>query len=98
MGFSEGVFTVLGLSRGLSTNAATLREVVKLAFTSAGLPTFASHGFRKTLGSLAKDHCPTPEQDRAWSLNLGHENIATTLSAYTPVAASRQAQQIRETG
>jgi len=28
----------------------------------------------------------TLEHFKAWSMNLGHENIATTLSAYCPVS------------
>jgi hypothetical protein len=32
--------------------------------------------FRKTLGTLANDFCKTPEQFKAWSINLRHENIA----------------------
>jgi hypothetical protein len=43
------------------------------------------------LGNL---HCHTPEHYQAWSLNLGHENIAMTLSAYTPVSTTRQGQPI----
>lgn len=61
-------------------------------------PPSPPHSFRKTLGILANDHCRTPEQDKTWPLNLGHENIATTLSTYTPVSAARQAQLIREMG
>ncbi len=44
---------------------------------------------------LANVCCKTPEQYKAWSLNLGHENIATTLSAYCPVSPTRQAELIR---
>lgn len=65
------------------------------AFTEAGLPAFGPHSFRKTLGILANDFCKTPEQFKAWSMNLGHENIATTLSAYCPVSSTRQAELIR---
>ena len=95
MGLKDGAFANLGLSRETYTNAGKLRTVVKDAFTSAGLPAFAPHGFRKTLGLLANGHCKTPEQFKAWSMNLGHENIATTLSAYCPVSPSRQGELIR---
>jgi len=95
MGLKDGAFAALGLSRDTYTNAGRLRSVIKDAFTSAGLPPFAPHSFRKTLGLLANDHCKTPEQFKAWSMNLGHENIATTLSAYCPVSPSRQGELIR---
>lgn len=95
MGLKDGAFAPLGLSRDTYSNAGKLRAVIKDAFTSAGLPPFAPHSFRKTLGLLANEHCKTPEQFKAWSMNLGHENIATTLSAYCPVSPSRQGELIR---
>lgn len=98
MGLEDGSFAALGLSRDTYSNAGKLRAVIKGAFTSAGLPAFGPHSFRKTLGLLANDHCKTPEQFKAWSMNLGHENIATTLSAYCPVSQSRQGELIRGMG
>jgi integrase/recombinase XerD len=98
MGLDDGGFACLGLSRDTYSNAGRIREVIKEAFTSAGLPPFGPHSFRKTLGILANDHCRTPEQFKAWSMNLGHENIATTLSAYCPVSPGRQAELIRGMG
>lgn len=95
MGLKDGGFACLGLSREIYSNAGKLRVVIKEAFSSAGLPPFGPHSFRKTLGLLANDHCKTPEQFKAWSLNLGHDSIATTLSAYCPVSPSRQAELIR---
>lgn len=95
MGLKDGEFAALGLSRDTYTNAGRLRAVIKDAFTGAGLPAFGPHSFRKTLGLLANDHCKTPEHFKAWSMNLGHENIATTLSAYCPVSPSRQGELIR---
>ena len=95
MGLADGSFVVQGLTREPYANAGKIREVVKAAFTDAGLPAFGPHSFRKTLGILANDHCLTPERFKAWSLNLGHENIATTLSAYCPVSSERQGALIR---
>lgn len=97
-GLKDGSFAALGLARETYSNAGKLRSIVKEAFTNAGLPPFAPHSFRKTLGLMANDHCKTPEQFKAWSLNLGHENIATTLSAYCPVSTSRQGELIRAMG
>jgi integrase/recombinase XerD len=95
MGLADSGFACLGLSRDTYGNAARIRAVIKDAFASAGLPPFGPHSFRKTLGILANDHCKTPEQFKAWSLNLGHEDISTTLSAYCPVSPTRQAELIR---
>ena len=77
--------------------AGEFNTVTDLA-KAVGLPPFAPHSFRKTLGLLANEHCKTPEQFKAWSMNLGHENIATTLSAYCPVSSSRQGALIRGMG
>lgn len=98
MGLSDGAFICLGLSRETYSNAGKIRDVVKTAFTNAGLPAFGPHSFRKTLGILANVHCKTPEQFKAWSMNLGHENIATTLNAYCPVSSARQGEVIRDMG
>ena len=38
----------------------------------------------------------TPEAFKAWSMNLGHENVATTLNSYLPVTTERQMQIIRD--
>lgn len=98
MGLQDGGFAYVGLSRETYSNAGKIRDVIKTAFTDAGLPPFGPHSFRKTLGILANDFCKTPEQFKAWSMNLGHENIATTLSAYCPVSPTRQAELIRRMG
>ena len=98
MGLSDGGFANLGLSRDTYGTAAKIREVIKAAFNGAGLPPFGPHSFRKTLGILANDHCKTPEQFKAWSMNLGHESIATTLNAYCPVSPMRQAEVMKKMG
>jgi hypothetical protein len=38
--------------------------------------------------------CQTPEQLKAWSQNLGHENIATTLTSYGAIDPHRQGEVI----
>jgi len=98
MGVLQGEFVALGLSRETYSNAGKLRAVIKEAFIRAGLPAFGPHSFRKTIGTLANVHCKTPEQFKAWSMNLGHENIATTLSAYMPVSQQRQGELLRMMG
>ena len=35
------------------------------------------------------------EEHKAWSQNLGHENIATNVSAYMPVGHERQGELIK---
>lgn len=40
--------------------------------------------------------CQTPEQFKAWSQNLGHEDVLTTFTSYGTVPAHRQGELIRE--
>jgi hypothetical protein len=40
----------------------------------------------------------SPDEYKAWSQNLGHENVLTTFSSYRDVAGHRQAEIIRALG
>jgi hypothetical protein len=42
--------------------------------------------------------CKSPEEYKAWSQNLGHENVLTTFSSYGDVARPRQAEILRALG
>ena len=70
-------------------------EIFRKAFEQAGLPYFHPHSFRKTLGQLGQRVCRSPEEFKAWSQNLGHEHVMTTLTNYGAVTISRQAEIIR---
>jgi hypothetical protein len=50
---------------------------------------------RKTLALLGGQICKSPEEYKAWSQNLSHENVLTTFSSYGDVASHRQAEIIR---
>ena len=90
IGLEQGIFATLNLSRETYANAGKIREVIKQAFVDAGLPSFAPRSFRKTLVRLENQACQTPEAFKAWSLNLGHDSVVTTISAYCPVSTQRQ--------
>ena len=87
-----------GLSRAHWSNATPIRTIFKEAFTSAGLAYANPHSFRKTLAQLGERLCRTPEEFKAWSQNLGHEQVLTTFSSYGQVGADRQAELIRRLG
>ncbi|MBB3773241.1 integrase [Angulomicrobium tetraedrale] len=87
-------FAPQGIERAHWTDASPIRTIFKQAFTRAGLPYFPPHSFRHTLGHLAQTMCRTPEELRAWSQNLGHENIATTLTSYGRIDPHRQGEVI----
>ena len=92
------LFQTGGLSRAHWSNATPIRTIFKEAFTSAGLAYANPHSFRKTLAQLGERLCRTPEEFKAWSQNLGHEQVLTTFSSYGQVAADRQAELIRRLG
>jgi integrase len=78
--------------------AGPIRDIFRNAFTAAGLPYFNPHSLRDTLVQLGEQVCTTPEQFKAWSQNLGHERVMTTLTSYGTVAPHRQAELIRGMG
>ncbi len=95
MGLVEGGFAALGLSRDTYANAGKIREVIKTAFTTAGLPAFAPHSFRKTLVKWADKVYPSREAFKAFSQNIGHDSEITTVGSYLKVSQERQAELIR---
>jgi integrase len=61
-----------------------------------GLPYFNPHSFRDTLVQHGeRGVCSTVAAFKAWSQNLGHERVMTTLTSYGNVSPHRQAELIR---
>lgn len=94
----DGQFVFEKLSRETYSNAAKINSVIRNAFAMVQLPKYTPHSFRKTLALYGDQKCETLEQMKAWSMNLGHENLATTVSAYMPVSPQRQGELIRSLG
>jgi integrase len=90
----SGAFAPVGIERVHWRDASPVREIFRKAFALADLPYFPPHSFRHTLGRLAQTSCRTPEELKAWSQNLGHENIATSLSSYGRIDPHRQGDVI----
>jgi integrase len=84
-----------GLKRAPWQTATPVRTIFRAAFERVGLPYFPPHSLRKTLAVLGTGKCQNAEQLKAWSQNLGHESVLTTLTSYGAVAATRQAEIIR---
>lgn len=91
----NGTFEAFGLERDHWSTAAPIREVFRQAFTRAGLPYFNPHSFRNTLAQLGQRLSSNAEVLKAWSQNLGHSGVLTTLMSYGQVAPARQAELIR---
>lgn len=84
-----------GLSRNHWAGGAPIRKIFRQAFVAAGLPYFNPHSFRNMLVQWGERICPDNEVFKAWSQNLGHEKMATTLSSYGRIEPARQAALIR---
>jgi hypothetical protein len=56
---------------------------------------FNPHSFRHALAALGERTCRNPEELKAWSQNLGHEDVLTAFSSYGPVSEQRQAELIK---
>ena len=88
-------FEAAGLGRRCWSSAGPVRRIFRAAFERAGLPYFHPHSFRDTIAQLGEVLCQTPEQYKAWSLNLGHEKVSTTLKSYGPMSSIRQGEIMR---
>jgi integrase len=86
------------LEREHWSSAEPIRKVFREAFGRAGLPYFHPHSLRKTLARLGEEVCNSPEEFKAWSQNLGHEQVLTTFLSYGSVATDRQGAIIRGLG
>jgi integrase len=91
----SGGFAPIGLRRDGWHGAGPIRDIFRSAFEVAGLPYFNPHSFRDTIVQLGERLCTTPEEFKAWSQNLGHDRVMTTLTSYGTVAPHRQADLIR---
>jgi len=89
-------FEATGLKRKNWSSAAPIRGIFREAFHAAGLPYFNPHSLRSTLVRLGEIVCRTPEQFKAWSQNLGHEDVLTTFYSYGEVGNRRQGEIIRD--
>lgn len=83
-------FQAGGIEPKHRSDASPIRAVFRAAFQAAGQPYFSPHTFRHTLGHLMQTTCQSPEEIKAWSQNLGHENVATTLTSYGKLDPHRQ--------
>jgi integrase len=98
VGLRDGRFAAIGLSRAPYGSGQPINAAIKAAFVSAGLQPFTAHSFRKTLAMFGDKVCKSLEEHKAWSQNLGHEHLATTISAYMPVPRERQRELVRGVG
>jgi integrase len=63
-------------------NSAGARKVFQKRCMEAGVPYFHPHSFRHLVVSVMAKIPLTEEQKRAFSITLGHANVATTFGSY----------------
>ncbi|MEQ1942333.1 tyrosine-type recombinase/integrase [Mesorhizobium sp. VNQ89] len=95
---ADGLFAVQGLDRTPWSDAGPIRAIFKQAFVAVDLPNFHPHSLRTTIARLGLTLCTAEEQWSTWSLNLGHENVATTFKSYATVPTHRRAEIMRTIG
>ena len=88
-------FHAAGIEPWHWSDAAPIRSIFRDAFLAANLPYYPPHTFRHSLVHLMQSLPLTPEQIKAWSQNLGHESVGTTLTAYGRIDPHRQGEVIR---
>lgn len=88
-------FEAAGLDRQHWSTATPIRTIFREAFQRMDLPHFHPHSIRKTLARFGQEVCQSPEEYKAWSQNLGHEQVLTTFMSYGKVAVDRQGEIIR---
>lgn len=95
----EMFFEAQGIEPAFWASAAPIRAIFREAFATAGLPHFTPHSFRSTLAILGQRICKgDAELLKAWSQNLGHTNMLTTLTSYAHVSLHRQGELVRNAG
>lgn len=95
VGVVEGQgFTNFGLAREGYAGTSKVCSIMRGAFAAVQMPQYTPHSLRKTLVKYGDEKCKTMEEWKAWSMNLGHENMATTFNSYLPVSQERQMELI----
>lgn len=89
-------YTNLGLARQGYANAAKLNTIIRGAFAAVQMPEYTPHSFRKTLTALGDELCRNQTEFKAWSMNLGHDNVATTINSYLQLTVQGQLETIRK--
>jgi integrase len=88
----NGHFAPSGLSREFWKNADAIRRIFRQRFEAAGLRYVNPHSIRNTAERLGQRLCSNDEERKAWSQNLGHDKVSTTMNSYGHVPWDRQTE------
>lgn len=89
-----GTFCADGFARETYSSASKFNAIIKQAFKLVQMPEYTPHSFRKTLTKYGDEVCSSMKELKAWSMNLGHEHIATTVGSYLPVSREGQREML----
>ena len=92
----DHTFRVVGLEHAHWSDTGAARRICKRAFEAAGLPPYTPHAIRRAVIRIGQQRCRTAEEYKAWSQNVGHRDVLTSLRSYGGVPAPRQAEIITE--
>lgn len=91
----DNCFKPQGLSREHWANASPVRTIFRDAFACAGLAVHTPHSMRHMIISEAYRRDLSPRELIAWSQNLGHEGLLTTITSYGKIPLQEQGRLIR---
>ena len=94
----NGCFCAAGLSRSGWSTTQPVNGIFRRAFEGAGLAYYNPHSFRDMLVHYGHSLNLTVEEFKAWSQNLGHADMLTTLTSYSQISTHRQGELIRAAG
>ncbi len=95
---ADHVLEVCGLRRGHWATPDPVRTIFRRAFAAANVQYYTPHTIRRTLVLLGQRLCTTPEQLKAWSQNLGHDEVLTSFTSYGAVSSTVQAELVGSAG
>lgn len=92
----QGSFAPQALAKKGWRTTGSIREIFRGAFERAGLPYFNPHSIRDMIVRHIMALDLPLETLKAWSQNLGHQGLLTTLTSYGSVPTDRQGELIRQ--
>ena len=83
-----------GLTKAHWANTGPVRKIFKDSFIAAGFNYRSPHRIRNTLMAQAFDMGLSGRELKAWSQNLGHEHLLTSLNSYAKLSHEEQRRAI----
>jgi integrase len=93
-----GEFKAAGVSCDHWSTGDTVRKIFRDAFARIGLRYTDPHTTRHTLTHYGYTLNLSLEEAKAWSQNLGHDDLLTTLNSYGQISRERQGELIAKLG